>query len=56
MVQSSLFLFFIANTLFGQIWTKNIQNSMVMFTFSVFHQKYRVWVNLEQKIKIVSLN
>ena len=33
----------------------NVQNSVVMFTFSDFDRKYPVWVNLVQKIKIVSL-
>ena len=32
----------------------NMQNSMVMFTFSVFDQEYAFWANLVQKIKIVS--
>ena len=34
----------------------NMQNSMVMFTFSVFDWKYPFWVNSVQKIKIVSLS
>ena len=34
----------------------NIQNSMVMFTFSAFDQKSLFWVNLVQKITIVSLS
>ena len=33
-----------------------MQNSMVMFTFSVFDWKYHFWVNLVQKVKIVSWN
>ena len=32
-----------------------MQNSMVMFTFSVSKWKYPFWANLVQKIKIVSL-
>ena len=31
-----------------------MQNSMVMFTFSVLDQEYAFWANLVQKIKIVS--
>ena len=34
----------------------NMQNSVVMFTFSVLSWKYPFWVNLVQKIKIVSLS
>ena len=33
----------------------NMQNSVVMFTFSDFDCKYPFWVNLVQKIKIFSL-
>ena len=33
----------------------NMQNSVVMFTFSDFDRQYHFWVNLFQKIKIVSL-
>ena len=33
----------------------NMQNSVVMFTFSNFDRKYHFWVKLVQKIKIVSL-
>ena len=33
----------------------NMQNSMVMFTFSVFDRKYPFWTNLISKFKIVSL-
>ena len=33
----------------------NMQNSMVMFTFSVLERKYHFWANLVLKIKIVSL-
>ena len=32
-----------------------MQNSMAMFTFSVFDWKYPFWTNLVQKIKIVTL-
>ena len=41
---------------FLSCYNLNMQDSMVMFTFSVFDQKYPVWVNLVQKIKIVSLS
>ena len=41
---------------FGTQTNSNMQNSMVMFTFSVFYQKYPFWVNLVQKIKIVSFS
>ena len=34
----------------------NIQNSMVMFPFSVFDGKYPFWEKMVQKIKIVSLS
>ena len=34
----------------------NMQNSMVVFTFSVFERKYPFWANLFQKITIVSLS
>ena len=38
-------------------WTKsNIQNSMVMLTFSVFDWKYPFWANLNLKIKIVNVS
>ena len=33
----------------------NLHNSVVMFTFSDFDCKYPFWINLVQKIKIVSL-
>ena len=33
----------------------NMQNSMMIFTFSVFDQKYLFWVNLVQKKIFVSL-
>ena len=58
--------------LFGQIWSKksellvlaefwqlfnsNLQNSLVVFPFSVFNWKNPFWVNLIQTIKTVSFN
>ena len=33
----------------------NLHNSVLMFTFSDFDRKHPFWVNLVQKIKIVSL-
>ena len=33
----------------------NMQNSMVIFTFSICDWKYPFWVNFVEKIKIVSL-
>ena len=33
-----------------------MQNSMMVFTFSVFDQKYHFWANLIQKIKILRLS
>ena len=33
-----------------------MQNSMVVFIFSVLNRKHPFWANLVQKIKIVSLN
>ena len=33
-----------------------MQNYMVVFTFSVFNQKYSFWANLFKKIKIISLS
>ena len=33
-----------------------MQNSMVVFTFSVLDRKHPFWANLVQKIKIVRLN
>ena len=33
----------------------NIQNSMVMFHFSVFQWKYSIWINFIQKSKFFSL-
>ena len=41
---------------FGIHTNSNMQNSMVMFTFSVFDQKYPFCLNLVQKIRIVSLS
>ena len=34
----------------------SMQNSMMMFAFSIFNQKYLFVANMVQKIKIVSLN
>ena len=34
----------------------NIQNSIVVFTFSVFDRKYPFWANLVKKVKIFSLS
>ena len=39
---------------FGTKTNLNMQNSIMMFTFSVFEHKYLLWVNLVQKFKIVS--
>ena len=39
---------------FGTYTNSNMQNSMVMFNFFVFDRKYRFWVNLVQKVKIIS--
>ena len=39
---------------FGTQTNWNIRNSMAMFTFSVFDQKHRFWVNLVQKTKTVN--
>ena len=66
----SLFLFLIGNTLLGKFGPKsencqlklklgtytnsNMQNSMVMFTFSGFGQEFAFWANFIQKIKIAS--
>ena len=38
---------------FGNKTNSNMQNSMMMFTFSVFNHNYPSWVNLVQKFKIV---
>ena len=67
----SLCPFFIGSTLFGQTWSRNqnclfklkfgtstnlhMQNSMVLFIFSVWDQKQPFWANLVQKIRLVSL-
>ena len=40
---------------FGTKTNLNMQNLVVLFTFSVFDWKYPFWANLVQKIKIVSL-
>ena len=32
----------------------NVQKAVTMFTFSFFNRKYPIWVNLIQKIRIVS--
>ena len=64
--------FWMKNTLFGQTWSKkqncqfkpkfgpktnsNMQNSIVLFTFSVLSRKHPFWAYLVQKIKIDSLN
>ena len=69
--QTATFLFQTRNTLFEQDSSKtqncqfelkfgtqtnlNMQNSMVMFTFSVFYRKYFFWANFVSKFKIVSL-
>ena len=39
---------------FGTYTNSNMQNSIVMFTFSVFDWKYPFWANLVQKVKIIS--
>ena len=39
---------------FGTQTNLNMQNSMMMFNFSVFDWKYTFWANLVQKIEIVS--
>ena len=41
---------------FGMQTNLKMQNSMVMFTFSVFDLKYLFCANMVQKIKIVSLS
>ena len=66
----SLFLFSSGNTFLGKLGPKNqnyqlklkfgtyansnMQNSMVMFTFSVYDQKYPSWAILVQKVRIIS--
>ena len=65
----SLFLFSTGNTFLGKFGPKNqncqfklkfgtktnlnMQNSMMIFTFSAFDHKYLSWANLVQKFKIV---
>ena len=39
---------------FGTYTNSNMQNSMLMFTFSGFDWKYPFWANLVQKVKIIS--
>ena len=34
----------------------DIQNSMMVFTFFIFDQKYPFWTKLIQKIKIITLS
>ena len=41
---------------FGTLTNLNMQNSVVVFTFSILDQKHTFWANLVQKIKIVSLS
>ena len=41
---------------FGTWINSNMQNSMVVFTFSVLEWEHRFWANYVQKIKIVSLS
>ena len=41
---------------FGTYSNLNMQNSVVVFTFPVLDRKHRLWANLVQKIKIVSLS
>ena len=41
---------------FGAHTNSDMQNSMVMFTFSFFDQRYFFWANLAQKVKIASLS
>ena len=41
---------------FGSKTNSNMQNWMVMLTFSVFDRKHPFWVNLVEKSKIVSLS
>ena len=41
---------------FGSLTNWNMQNSVVMFTFSVFDWKCPFWANLVQKFKIVTLS
>ena len=39
---------------FGTYTNLNMQNSMVMFTFSVFDREYLFWANLVQKVTIIT--
>ena len=41
---------------FGTYTNSNMQNSMLIFTFSVFDRKFPFWANLVQKIKVISLS
>ena len=41
---------------FGTQTNSNMQNSMMVFFFSIFDRKYIFWANLVQKIEIASLN
>ena len=41
---------------FGTCTNSDIQNSMVIFTFSVFDRESTFWANLVQKIKIINLS
>ena len=62
MVMFIFFSYLTGSILFGQIWPQssklfllinsNMRNSMVIFTFSIFDQKYPFWVNLVQKSKL----
>ena len=40
---------------FGTYTNSNKQNSMLVFTFSVFDWKHQFWANLIQKIKFLIL-
>ena len=41
---------------FGAITNLNMKNSIVMFTFSVFHWKYPYWANFFSKFKIILIS
>ena len=41
---------------FGTKTNLNMHNSVMVFTFSVFGQKYHFWANLAQQIKNISLS
>ena len=41
---------------FGAQNNSNLQNSLSMFTFSFWYQKYLFWLNFFQNVKIVSLS